>query len=766
MAVVLALTPDWWSACELGRLLRVSLKIGFVSTYPPMRCGIATFTRDLLDHLGMASTKATVAAISGVEVDLRYPKEVGFVVSRDTPSSYMKASDHFNLEGAHVISLQHEYGLFGGACGSHILHLLRSTALPVVTTLHTVLVSPTATQRQVLSEILRLSSRIVVFTPGALSTLQAQFGTPDQKLSVIPHGIADLPFTEPSDGKRALGLQHKIVLLTTGFLSPDKGVETAIQALPAILRKFPETVYVVQGITHPNVNHHSGESYRRSLETLAKELGVDPNVIFLNCYLSADELASVVTAADVYVSPHKNQDQIVSGTLAYAIGAGRAVISTPYAYAREVVSRGAGAFCRMGNADDLAKQVIEVLSDDQLRSQYATKAYLIGRQMIWGKVASDYATLFETVAASSSVGSSGSIINSQILPRLKLHHLRRLTDDTGIAQHAVFTVSNRFEGFSTDDNARALVLAVDIEAGFPEVSANLASIYLAFLWHAFNRRSNRMRNFLGYDRQWLEEVGSEECHGRTLWSLGHVVAHSNDPALCGAASQLFLEAVPASLSFTSLRATSCAIIGLVEFLKVNSARCDLASNAADLSNRLVQHYLSCSSPEWPWFEDCVTYSNARLPEALLRFGSATSRKDLIDLGLRSLEWLISIQTSEDGFFDPVGNKGFYGRGTAKARFDQQPIEAHATIDACLAALQLTGERRWKESACRAFNWFLGWNALGLPVYDGDSGGCRDGLGEGGLNQNQGAESTLAFLQSLVAIRPHYFQIDPKVSVAG
>ncbi len=744
----------------------MSLKVGFVSTYPPMRCGIATFTRDLLDHLGVASTKATVAAVSGVEVDLRYPKEVGFVISRDNPSSYMKAADHFNLTGVHVISLQHEYGLFGGACGSYILHLLRSTTLPVVTTLHTVLINPTPIQRQVLREVLRLSSRIVVFTAGALAIVQSQFRIPDHKLSIIPHGVADLPFTAPSEGKRALGLQDKIVLLTMGLLSPGKGVETAIRALPAVLHKFPEAVYIVQGVTHPNVNRHSGESYRYSLETLAKELGVDGNIIFLNRYLDPDELAGVVAAADVYVSPHKSQDQTVSGTLAYAIGAGRAIISTPYAYAREVVSCGTGVLFKMANADDLASQVIEVLSDDRRRSQYATRAYCVGRQMVWSKVASDYAVLFEQNAVLPSVRSRGFAINGETLPQLRLHHLRRLTDDTGIAQHAVFTVPNRFEGFSTDDNARALMFAVDIEAGFPEVSATLASTYLAFLWHAFNRRNNRMRNFLGYDRQWLEEVGSEECHGRTLWSLGHVVAHSNDPALCGAASQLFLEAVPASLSFTSLRATSFAIIGLVEFLKVNSARCDLASNAADLSNRLVQHYLVCSSPEWPWFEDCVTYFNARLPEALLRFGSATSRKDLIDLGLGSLEWLISIQTSEDGFFDPVGNKGFYGRGKAKARFDQQPIEAQATIDACLAALQLTGESRWKENACRAFNWFLGWNTIGLPVYDRDSGGCRDGLGDGGLNQNQGAESTLAFLQSLVAIRPHYFQTDASAGVAG
>jgi glycosyltransferase involved in cell wall biosynthesis len=743
----------------------MGLQIGFVSTYPPMKCGIATFTRDLRDHLVAAPAKASVIALSGVEPDLKYPAEVVHVVSHDNPSSYVSAAGHFQQMGSHVISLQHEYGIFGGPCGSYILHLLRSTTIPVVTTLHTVLASPTPTQRQVLSEVLRLSSRVVVPTPGALSTLQAQFGTPDHKLSVIPHGVADLPFTCPPNRESVPELNGKIVLLTMGLLSPSKGIETAIGALPTILCRFPETVYVVQGITHPKVHRQFGESYRRSLETLTRELGVDSNVMFVNRYLSGDELAALVAAADVYISPHKNQDQTCSGTLAYAISAGKSVISTPYAYAREVLSDG-GAFCRMGDADDLAREVIEVLSDDQLRSQRAKKAYLIGRQMVWSKVASEYAALFETVAASTAVEPGCTATRSRLLPQFTVHHLTRLTDDTGIAQHAIFTVSNRSEGFSTDDNARALMLAVEMEAGFPEVSAKLASTYLAFLWHAFNRRSHRMRNFLTYNRQWLEEAGSEECHGRTLWCLGHVVAHSNDPALRGSASQLFLEAVPASLRFTSLRAISFAIIGLVEFLRMNPSQSELASNAADLSDRLAQHYLRCSSPEWPWFEDCVTYFNARLPEALLRFGSAASRKDLIDLGLKSLDWLVSIQTSADGFFDPVGNKGFYRRGETRARFDQQPIEAHATIDACLAALQVTGESRWKESACRAFNWFLGWNALGLPVYDGDSGGCRDGLGEGGLNQNQGAESTLAFLHSLVAILPHYFDADEKASVAG
>ena len=716
----------------------------------------ATFSNDLYDNLARGSPEVSVAAISSSTPSLTYPHEVRFRISRENPISYIQAAAHFEDSGTNVVSLQHEYGIFGGPCGSYILHFLRRITCPVVTTLHTVLANPSATQRGVLSEIIRLSARVVVFTGASAALLRDQCPPADRRLTIVPHGSPDIPYSEPSDLKDALDLPGKQVLLTMGFLSPDKGIETVIRALPTISASFPNVAYVVQGVTHPSIKDRHGEAYRSHLQTLAERLGVASRVIFVNRYLDKDDLIRTVADADIYISPHKNLDQAGSGTLACALGLGRPILSTRYTYAVEVLVGGSGTFFDVGDDGDLAKQTIPLLAGREFRLSCGQAAYAVGRGMIWSRVASEYLSLFES-ALSSSVSNRSRLANAEMLPLFQLHHLLRLTDETGILQHAVHTIPDRREGYCTDDNSRALMLAVDIQRFNPQSRLRLEERYMAFLWHAYNRASGRMRNFFAYNRNWLEDVGSEECHGRTMWCLGHVIAHSRDDELRATAEQLFVEIVPASLLFESLRATAFAIMGLVDFTSRYPERTEFASHAAFMADKLRDRYYANYSQGWRWFEDQVTYFNARIPEALLRFGNAASRRDLIDVGLSALDWLIEIQTAGAEFFDPIGNAGFYRQGEARARFDQQPIEAHSTIDACLAAWEVTGEKRWKELAGWVFKWFTGLNAIGLPVYDPISGGCRDGLGEDGLNYNQGAESTLAFLQALVSIQRHCLQ---------
>jgi hypothetical protein len=539
------------------------------------------------------------------------------------------------------------------------------------------------------------------------------------------------------------------------LLSPNKGIETAIRALPEIVSECPASVYVVAGITHPNVKQKDGESYRQSLKHLAEQLGVASRVIFWDRYLQQEELSALVAAADIYLSPYVNVEQTASGTLAYALGAGKVIVSTPFWYAQEMLRDGVGVLVPFADSDALAERVVELIKNRDQRIQLSRKAYDLGRSMVWGKVAQTYAKTFETAlrtagaAKSTCSPATRSHKDTEQLPPLKLNHLLRLSDSTGIIQHAVFTIPNRAEGYSTDDNARALIVAIWLEKEKRVLARRLASKYLAFLWHAFNSETGRMRNFLSYDRRWLESIGSEECHARSLWALGFLINHSGDPGLSGVASQLFLRALPSAWDFASLRAIAFTLLGISDWSASRSSWSELSKNGALLAERLLESYLSNSSSDWPWFEDRLTYFNARLPHALLRIGHLTDRQEMVEVALRSLQWLVSLQISKAGQFSPIGNKGFYPRGSERARFDQQPIEAQSMISACLEAYRVTGEKSWYDEAYRAFLWFLGSNDLGLSLYDRVTGGCRDGLHEDSVNQNQGAESTLAFILSLL-----------------
>jgi glycosyltransferase involved in cell wall biosynthesis len=749
--------------------LSLPSRIAVIGNYLPRQCGIATFTTDLCAAISAEYGTARLLAlpVNDTEQGYDYPARVRWSLAQDDVTSYEKAAEFLNFNNIDMVCLQHEYGIFGGPAGSHILHLLRALKMPVVTTLHTVLREPNPDQRMVMAEIAELSDRLVVMSQLSSQFLQEIFKVPGHKIDMVPHGVPDMPFLDPNFYKDRFGVEGKAVLLTFGLLSPNKGIENVIQALPQILAKHTNVAYIVAGATHPHVLRREGDRYREYLQALAKEVGVESKVIFFNRFVSPEEMAEFIGAADIYITPYRHEAQVVSGTLAYALGAGKAIISTPYWHAIELLDQRRGALVPFQDPTAIANKTIELLDTPAVRHAMRKRAYLFAREMVWKRVAQGYMESFARVrsdrAENPQVQFSARASKKSLdqLPELNLNHLHRLTDDTGMLQHSIFTVPNRKEGYTTDDNARALVFTVLLEqlvrtgAASPALTTENSSCrYLAFLEHAFNPATGRFRNFLGYNRRWIEANGtahaSEDCHGRALWALGTVLGRSAELGLRGAAGRLFEYSIPAAVEFYSPRACAYTLVGIHEYLASYPGDRDAQRVRSALALRLLKMYESIRTPDWKWSEDVLAYGNARLPQAMLLAGSASSNDAMISAGLESLEWLMAMQRCEiNGHFVPIGSQGFYRKGGEKARFDQQPIEAAGAVSACVEAYRVTGDTRWRNEAWSAFNWFLGDNDMQVPLYDSVTGGCRDGLHPDRANQNQGAESTLSFLMALL-----------------
>jgi len=745
--------------------LPLPTRIAFVGNYLPRQCGIATFTTDLCTSLAAEYGSERLFAIPVNDPDSRYeyPERVRLELEQEDLTSYERAAEFLNFNGNDLVCLQHEYGIYGGVAGCHILALLHSLTMPVVTTLHTVLRDPDPDQRDVMEEIARLSDRLVVMSEQAASFLRDVYQVPSGKIDVIPHGVPDLPFMDPNFFKDQFGTEGKSVLLTFGLLSPNKGIENVILALPAILARHPDVVYIVTGVTHPHVRRREGERYRNELLALADRLGVSDHVIFNNRFVSAEELVEHVGAADIYITPYRHEAQIVSGTLSIAFGAGKAIISTPYWHAKELLADERGMIIPFDSPDSISGAVVELLENDAKRHAMRKRAYLHSRATTWPKTATAYMASFQRARFERSLHPRAARWDdanqnaADSLPELDVAHLLRMTDDTGMLQHAIFSVPNSREGYTTDDNARALIVSILLERRTGRSSgvnySNLSHRYLAFLWLAFHSDIARFRNFLGYDRQWLENVGSEDSHGRALWALGNVLGHSQVAGLRGAAGRLFEAAVPGVCTFTSPRAWAFCILGMQAYLDWFPGDRAIQGARNDLANRLLDIYERSHSLTWQWFEKSVSYSNARLSQALILAGGRGNNERMIEVGIESLRWLVAEQhRGDEKIFVPIGSNGFFTEGEEKARFDQQPVEACATISACLEAYRLTGEGYWLEEAQLIFAWFLGKNDLQVPLYDTSTGGCRDGLHPDRVNENQGAESTLSFLMAILEMQ--------------
>ncbi len=737
-------------------------KIAFLGNHLPRKCGIATFTTDLLSAVATAhpESQCLAVAVNDFQDGYEYPEVVRYEIEEQDLSSYLRTADFLNISNVDVVCLQHEFGIFGGPAGGHILALLRQLRMPVVTTLHTVLLAPNADQRRVMDGLISLSTRLVVMSERGRQMLQDIYHAPPAKIDLIPHGIHDVGFVDPTYFKDQFGVEGKTVLLTFGLLSPGKGIEHVLNALPLILAEFPEVVYIVLGATHPNELLHHGEAYRLGLEILARNNKVDKSVIFFNQFVELENLKEFIGAADLYVTPYLNEAQITSGTLAYAFGAGKAVVSTPYWHATELLAEDRGVLVPFADAPAIAREVIALLRDDTRRHAMRKNAYKMGREMVWNVAAQNYMHSFECSRLEVAAPARKFLANKTLdrkppeLPKMKLTHLSRMTDSTGVFQHALFSVPNFSEGYCTDDNARAFILSMLLsELGEdPEAMRSLATTSAAFLYHAFDPNTNRFHNHLSFDRRWLDEQGSEDSHGRAIWALGMGVGRSPIPSFQMMAGQLFALALPALTGFTSPRAWAFGLIGIHEYLRRLSGDSLVNQTRETLIKRFMDHFASNSRPDWQWFEVELSYDNAKLAHSLILSGQATGQQAVLDCGLQALRWLTELQMSERGHFRPIGSNGFYRRGGTRADFDQQPIEAQATVSACLDAYRATEDLWWYDHAQRAFDWFIGSNDLGLELYSPGTGGCRDGLHVDRVNANQGAESTLAFLISLAEMR--------------
>jgi glycosyltransferase involved in cell wall biosynthesis len=737
-------------------------RVAFLGDYLPRKCGIATFTTDLRCAVAKAfpAMQCPVVPVNDLPDGYEYPTEVRFEIPEQDLPAYLRAADFLNITDVDLVCVQHEFGIYGGAAGSHVLALLRELRMPIVTTLHTVLREPSVDQRRVMRELVRLSTRLVVMSERGVTFLKEVYNVPSSQIDLIAHGIPDMPFADPNYFKDEFGVVGKQVMLTFGLLSPNKGIEFALRALPEIIREFPNLVYIVLGQTHPNLLRNEGEAYRLGLERLAKDLGVQRNVVFFNRFVELEELMRFIGAADLYLTPYLTEAQITSGTLAYAFGAGNAVISTPYWHAAELLAGDRGRLVPFRDSGAIATAVIALLRDEGARHSMRKNAYRVGRDMIWSRVAELYGDCFERARQDHSfVGRKSSPIKTLDetpgqLPELKLDHLVRMSDSTGMFQHASFTVPNFSQGYCTDDNARALVLVLmlrQLGLGSPQLDA-LSTACMAFLNHAFDRSRGRFRNFMGFERHWLEDVGSEDCQGHALWALGLCVSQSGHGSSQLLAAELFEQALPVAAEFASPRAWAYTLIGIEEYLRRFGGDRRASQIRESLTARLAQRHADAAVAGWEWFEESVTYANARLSHAMILSGRCLADRKVLGLGLGTLRWLIGVQTTDSGSFRPVGSNGFYPRGGERAMFDQQPIEAQVTVSACIEAYRATNDPFWVTEARRAFEWFLGRNDLGLAVYDATTGGCRDGLHMDRLSQNQGAESTLAFLIALAEMR--------------
>jgi glycosyltransferase involved in cell wall biosynthesis len=745
-------------------------KLAMIATYPPRRCGIATFTRDLRSAMvdaadGDPQGWPHVVALDHGRGDPRsYPPEVTLRLRRDR-QAYRDTGAALAVAGVEVVSLQHEYGIFGGPSGRGVLDLLEGLPMPVVTTLHTVIEHPHPLQRSILAELVDRSARVVVMSELARTRVRTIYALDDAKLAVVPHGVPAIPLVDPLVARRRMGLPDEPMILSFGLLGPAKRLELVIDALAEIRDEAPNVRFVILGATHPEVRRRHGERYRRALIAQVERLGLTERVVFIDRYVELDELIGWLQACDIFVTPYGNAEQVSSGTLSVAAAAGRACVSTPYEHARELLAEGRGALVPFNDAPALAVQLAALITDPELRGEMGARAHAYATLAAWPSVAAQYTTLFSQAleerpssvairavpdAADRRPSRPGYRLRAPLVGVAR-RHLDRLDQGMGIMQHAIGLVPDPQHGACTDDVARALTVHLlhANELPGPVVAAAIRRS-MAFLEEAFDASTGRFRNFRATDGRWLDAVGSEDSHGRALQALGDLLAHSRDGTLVRAAAGLFERALPGALRFRNMRPRCYALLGCVSaFSQIDLPGLEAA--IVRLGSEMAEQTAGAPAA-WPWPEPVVTYDNGALPQALIAAGQALDRTDWVTLGVDRLEWLLTAQTSPTGHLSPIGNRGWWPRGDSPARLDQQPIEAISLLEAARAALLASDDDRFGVEMERAYAWFLGSNDLGLRLAEPLIGACHDGLGPDGVNPNCGAESTLAWLLAAERVR--------------
>lgn len=737
------------------------MKVAIIGTYPPRECGIGTFTRNLYSAMQcnadrqMQEYEGFIVALNDLAEGYAYPEEVQYTVNQHSQEDYLSAARYINVSGADVCVLQHEFGIYGGENGVYILQLIYRLEIPLVVTLHTILQNPSFNEKAVLQEICKMANRVVVMSRKAIAFLKDIYDVPDSKIEYIEHGVPDFRFNQ-QETKREFRLEKRKLLLTFGLISRNKGIETVLKALPAVIEKHPNLLYIVLGKTHPAVLRHSGEEYRIFLTKLVNDLKLQKNVLFINKFVSQKDLFKYLHASDIYLTPYLNEAQITSGTLAYAIGVGTAVVSTPYWHAAELLTDGKGLLFDFNNSNALADILTDLLDNPQVRMEFRRKAYEYGRGITWPKTGDKYRKLASEVSLEEVKPDKKELIpfDIMLLPPFSMAHIKRMTDDTGIIQHAKFGIPNLKEGYCLDDNARALLMTVmAIRLKNNSTAADFCPVYLSYI-HYMQNKDGTFRNFLSFNRNFLDKVGSEDSFGRTIWALGYLISYAPNDAYYQSGRMIFRNAIPAMERLTSIRSIAANIIGICYYLKTNPGDEEMMELLHKQTGILRKSFEKHSSPEWQWFDNKLTYDNALLPLAMLHAAEYLPDSRIMKIALNSMDFLTEV-TFEEGYLSTIGNGHWYEKGGERSKFAQQPVDAMASVLMFHQAFLLTKDSAYLNLLFTSFMWFHGENDLRLGLYDYETCGCCDGLEQNGVNRNQGAESTLAYLISYLTVLSVY-----------
>lgn len=716
-----------------------------VSSYPPRECGIATFTQDLANAFDKAfnpAIKSRVAALGDQPTSFyNYGPRVMDEIIATELGHYVKIAKKINRrEDIKLINVQHEFGLFGGLWGDYIIPFLQTLEKPVIVSLHSVIASPDENLYNVMRSIAESAGALVVMNKLSAEVLVRDYGIQKSKIFLIPHGIPPTTYEPSEPNKKLLGLEGKTILSTFGLLSPNKGVEYAIRSLPKVVKRFPNVLYLVLGATHPNIRKDSGETYRNFLIQEVNRLDLGRHVKFYNKYLALEEIVQYLKATDVYISPTIDAKQSVSGTLAYALGCGRPIISTDTDYARYLVDSRNGFLVKPRSAAALGRALLQVLENPKEMRSMGNESYERSRHMIWPNVAAAYFKLYQKFIHLEKEETK--------LPPIKLDHLRRLTDDFGILHFAKYSTPEKSHGYSLDDNSRALIVsAMHYQKNPSPETLTLIRTYLNFM-ETLQRPDGTFANIVSRARK-PDKTSDEDVQGRGIWALGYLGSQDGLPQEIKQKGETALKKSLGVLSrMESPRAIAFAMTGLYHHLK-RHPNFYLQYRFKKLADRQLAFYKACSSEDWPWFEDHLTYSNSILPESLLYAYDLTKKKKYLEAAQKSLAFLSQI-TFEKKHYSPIGQNGWYFRHGKRSFFDQQPEDTAHMVLTKLAAYKITGDKRHLEDAYTAFQWFLGKNHLNQVVYDEGTGGCHDGLGKNAMNLNQGAESTISYLLARLA----------------
>lgn len=729
-AAVVSLEPRS-SGVRQARPMRVAL----IGNFTPRRCGIATFTSDIAEQLGrfQPETRLDVYVLQDAG-DEPADERAYAEILRSDPASYAEAARRMNEDGVDAVWLQHEFGIFGGDCGEHVLTLIERIAAPLIVTCHTVLSEPSPRQEAIIRRLIARASHLMVMCRTGRELLVERYQAERARISVIEHGAPDRPLrlTRADDSAPRR-------LMTFGLLGPGKGLEAAIGALPAIVERHPDVVYRIVGVSHPNELRRQGEAYRQGLEELAERLGVASHIEWINRFLDPAELVEQLADCDIYLAPYPNLQQATSGTLSYAVALGRAVVATPNIHARELLAETGGLLVPPNDPAAIAAAVCRLLDQPAELEAQQLRTYRRGRQTIWRHFAANAKAMLEAAVTPERAVPAAA---ERIAPGLA--GFDALCDGTGILQHGHYIIPDRRHGYCLDDNVRALMLVNRAPWRSQGEELRRASTFASFLQYAWNPEAQRFRNFMNYDRTWCEDIGSEDSNGRAIWALGDTAAHSRLPGLRLWAAQAFDIHAAIALEFQPPRSIAFAALGATAMLRREpghvTARA-ITTRCGDLLDKLLG---GTRRPDWTWFETVMSYDNPRLSQALIECGRALCRADWVTAGLASLRWVLAHQCGSGGRFRPVGSESF-GRSGETLPFDQQPLEAWAAIDACVSARRCDPDSpQWLEHGRRAYRWFLGENDRNVPLADLQLGSCLDGVTPRGANQNVGAESLLAF----------------------